>query len=261
MSEGQRKVVGAIVVAASVAAAIGGYIGIKAGFKRHNARQAKLTATAGWGLEPAVRDRIFDALERNMTPLVDSPRFKDYQKRQVAAWRAKGVKTDDVGFSKDLGRLLVARGIPRLPDAEMNALHDLKKKMVFASKRVCPCFWDPATCTEADIMDGLARLTPPDLESWSRLSAAAALAELSASSAAPDTQADFQNGLIAISELVPRNRRQRFDAILDGAGGATSPSKADQCFAMQTIFSGADAMPPAERIRFARALANAGIER
>jgi hypothetical protein len=34
MSEGQRKTVGAIVVAAGVAAAIGGFIGLKEGFKR-----------------------------------------------------------------------------------------------------------------------------------------------------------------------------------------------------------------------------------
>jgi hypothetical protein len=261
MSEGQRKTIGTIVVAASVAVAIGGFIGVKEGFKRRNARKAKLTATAGWGLEPAARDRIFDALERDMKPLLDGPRFKDYRQQQLAAARAKGVKTDDVGFSKELGRTLVARGVPRLPDVDMNALHDLKKKMVFASKRVCPCFWDPTTCTEADVMDGLARLTPPDLVSWSRLSAAAALAELTAPAAVPDTQADFQQGLAAIADGLPRNRRQRFDAILDGVGGAASPSKADQCFAMQTIFTGADAMPPAERIRFARALANAGVER
>ncbi len=203
MSEGQRKMVGAIVVAASVAAAIGGFIGMKEGFTPHNARKAKLTATAGWGLEPAMRDRIFDALERDMKPVLDSQRFKDYQKQQLAAARAKGVKTDDIAFSKELGRMLVARGVPRLPDADMSALHDLKKKMVFASKRVCPCFWDPTTCTEADIMDGLARLTPPDLESWSRLSTAAALAELAASSAAPDTQADLQQGLGAIAEELP----------------------------------------------------------
>ena len=261
MSEGQRKTIGAIVVAASVAAAIGGFFGMKEGFKRRNARKAKLTATAGWGLEPATRDRIFDALERDMKPVLDSQRFKDYQKQQLAAARAKGVKTDDVAFSKELGRTLVARGVPRLPDADMNALHDLKKKMVFASKRVCPCFWDPTTCTEADVMDGLGRLTPPDLESWSRLSTAAALAELTSAAAVPDSQADLQQGLDAIADGLPRNRRQRFDAIVDGAGAAASPSKADQCFAMQTIFSGADAMPPAERVRFARALANAGIER
>jgi hypothetical protein len=261
MSEGQRKVVGAIVVAASVAAAIGGYIGITEGRKRHNARQAKLTATAGWGLEPATRDRIFDALQRTMKPLVDSPRFKDYQKQQVAAARAKGDKADDVVFSKDLGRMVVARGIPRLPDADMSALHDLKKKMVLASKRVCPCFWDPGACTEADVMDGLAQLTPPDLERWSRLSAAAALAELAATAAVPDTRDDFMQGMVTIVESLPSNRRKRFEAMLDGGDAAASPSKADQCFAMQTIFSGADAMPPAERIRFARALANAGIER
>jgi hypothetical protein len=187
MSEGQRKTVGVIVVAASVAAVIGGFIGMQAGFRRHNAHKAKLTATAGWGLEPATRDRIFDALERDMKPLLDSPRFKDYQKQQLAAARAKGAKTDDNGFSKELGRALVARGVPRLPDADMNALHDLKKKMVLASKSVCPCFWDPATCTEADVMDGLARLTPPDLDSWSRLST--------------DTRADFQQGLVAIAGL------------------------------------------------------------
>jgi len=261
MSQGQRKVVGAIIVAASVAAAIGGYIGMKEGVRRRNARQAKLTATAGWGLDAATRDRIFDALERDMKPVLDTPRFKDYQKQQLAAARARGVKTADVGFSKELGRMLVARGIPRLPDADMNALHELKKKMVFASKRVCPCLWDPATCTEADVMDGLARLSPPDMDSWSRLSAQAALAELTAASAAPDTRSDFQQGLVAVSERLPRNRRQRFDAILGGAGSAASPSKADQCFAMQTIFSGADAMPLAERIRFARALANAGVDR
>ena len=261
MSEGQRKIVGPIVAVVSVAAAIGAYVGVKEAFSRHNARKAKQTATAGWGLDPVVRDRIYGALERDMKPLLARPGFKSYQKRELAAARARGAKTDDVALGKELGRTLVARGVPRLPDADMSTLHGLKKKMLFASKRMCPCFWDPATCTEADIMDGLASLSPPELETWSRLSAAAAQAEIEAASPFPDTQADFQEGLAAIAEQVPADRRQRFDTIIGGADPASATSKADQCFAMQTIFSGADAMPPAKQVRFARALANAGIER
>jgi len=261
MSEGQRKIVFPVVAIVSVAAAVGGYLGMKEGFRRHNARKAKQAATAGWGLEPEVRDRIYGVLEREMKPMIDSPRFKDYQKREVAAARARGTNTDGVGFSKDLGRMLVARGIVRLPDADMATLHGLKKKMVFASKRVCPCFWDPATCSEADVMDGLAHLSPTELETWSRVSAAAALAELEATTPVRDTQADLMTGMTTIADQLPTNRRQRFDAIVARADATTGPSKADQCFAMQTLFSGADAMPPADRVRFARALANAGVER
>ena len=111
-------------------------------------------------------------------------------------------------------------------------------------------------------MDGLARLSPPELETWSRLSAAAARAELEATSPLPDTQGDFQDGLAVIAEQLPANRRRRYDAIIGcGTDAAAATSKTDQCFAMQTIFSGAEAMPPAKQIRFARALANAGVER
>ena len=261
MSEGQRKIVVPIVAIVSVAAAIGGYVGMKEGFRRSHERKAKLAATAGWGLEPAVRDRIYGVLERDMKPLLASPRFKDYQKRELAAARSKGANTEGMGFSKELGRMLVARGLVRLHDADMATLHALKKKMVFASKRVCPCFWDPATCTEADIMDGLAHLSPPDLETWSRVSSAAAFAELDAASPVPDTQPDLMNGMTTIADKLPKDGRERFDAIVARADAATGPSKADQCFAMQTLFSGADALPPADRVRFARALANAGIER
>src|SRR5688572_31586403 len=181
-SEGQRNMVGPLVAAISVAVGVGAYLGVREGLSRNNARKARLAATAGWGLEPAERDRIYGALERDMKPLLASARFKGYQKRALAAARARADNSDGVGFSKELGRTLVARGVPRLPDADMSTLHGLKHKMLLASKRVCPCFWDPATCTEADIMDGLARLSPPDLETWSRLSAAAAFAEIEAAS-------------------------------------------------------------------------------
>ena len=261
MSEGQRKLVGPIVAIVSVAAAVGAYVGVKEAFNHYNARKAKQTATAGWGLAPEVRDRIYAVLERDMKPMIASPAFKSYQKREEEAARAKGTKTGDFAFGKELGRTLVARGVPRLPDADMSTLHGLKKKMLFASKRMCPCFWDPGTCSEADIMDGLARLSPPELETWSRLSAAAARAELEATSPLPDTQGDFQDGLAAIAEQLPASRRRRYDAIIGGTDAAAATSKTDQCFAMQTIFSGAEAMPPAKQVSFARALANAGVER
>ena len=262
MSEGQRKMIGPIVAVVSVAAAVGAYVGIKEGIKAFQARKAKQTATAGWGLEPAARDRIFTVLEREMKPLLEHPRFKAYQKQELAAAKAKGTatKVDELAFSKELGRMVVARGVPRLPDADISAFHGLKKKMVFASKRMCPCFWDPSTCTDADIMDGLSRLSVQELEIWSRMSAAAAFAEVDATAPFPETQDDFQAGLTAIAERLPASKRARFDAIIGGSDG-TAASKADQCFAIQSMFTGADALPPADRIRFARALANAGIER
>lgn len=244
------KIVGGVV-------AVVAFVGAREGFTCYRQRQERAARTAAWGLEAKTADRINEALERDMKTLVSHPRFKPFLTETLAGKTKAGDSVDATAFGKSVGQALVARGLPRLPDPDLATMQSLKKKMAAVSARACPCFWDPSGCVEGDVMDGLARLTEAELSTWTRLSAAAGIAELEAKEPVPDARADFARDLGAIVEHLPPEPKKRLDGILT----AQAPvPKAEQCFAIRTIFDGVDTLSAADRPRFARALANLAVQ-
>jgi hypothetical protein len=246
-----------VTLVAIIAAALASF-GVKQGIESFRAYRAKSQRAAAWGLASGPAERIQQVLEREMQPMTSSPQFKKYFDEQFAAQNPGGQKMAAEAFGRSLGQALVARGIGRLSDADLARLHGLKKTMIFASERACPCYWDPGGCAEADIMDGLARLPEPDMVTWCRLSAAAAMAELGAKDKLPSSQPDFAKGLAAIVAGLPAEKHDRFLAILEPKDPKTPPAKAEQCFAIRTIFSQAELLEAPDRTRFVRALASLG---
>jgi hypothetical protein len=210
--------------------------------------------TAAWGLDPATRDRIQGVLEREMKVMTSSPRARQLMDERLAAAKRSGEKVDPMVEGKVMGRDLVARGMRRLPDEEMETMQQLRMKAAESSERTCACFWDPAGCTEADVMDGLARLSQPDLVTWARLSAAAALAELENKTAPASSEDDLAEGLTAIGATLSDAQRARFEAIINPPDPKQPPSKAEQCFAVRTMFAGGAKLPSPARLKFTRAL-------
>jgi hypothetical protein len=244
LSRGIAIVVG-IVVAVLVSA------GVKA-LLEHRGKDRRRTAQAEeWGLERKASDRIEDLVNREMLPLMTSPLFKKRLQQEIAA--NKGQPVDD----KSLGRYLVARGAARLSDDDLLAFHALRKRTVFGSERACPCYWDSTGCTDADVMDGLSRLTDLELTAWLRLSASAGLAELAATQPLPATRSTFDAGLRDITNLLPPKERDDLTRTME----ATSPApRAQQCAAVRAVFSGADRLQPGPRLAFIRAFTNLGAK-
>jgi hypothetical protein len=214
--------------------------------------------TAAWGLAPAARDRIQSVIEREMKAMTASARTQQLVNERVAQAKRAGKPADPLAIAKELGRELVARGVRRLPDRELEAMQQLRTKIAQASERTCVCFWDPAGCSEADILHGLAQLSEPDLTSWAQLSAAAGVAELEQKGGVASGENDLAEGLTTIGATLSDAERARFQAILDPADPQKPPAKDERCFAVRTMFAGAEKLPPPARMKFTRALFNAG---
>ena len=213
--------------------------------------------TAAWGLDPATRDRIQAVLEREMKTMTASPRARQMLDERLTAAKRAGEQPDPMAVSKTMGRELVARGMRRLPDDELETMQQLRAKTAETSERTCVCFWDPTGCSEADVLAGLARLSEPDLVTWARLSAAAGVAELENKPAPASSENDLAEGLVAIGATLSEAQRTRFDTIVNPPD-KQPPSKADQCFAVRTMFAGAEKLPRPERLKFTRALFSLG---
>ena len=231
--------------------------GMKA-WRARGERQRVEALTAAWGLDPAARDRIQSVIEREMKAMTTSPRTQQLVKERVAESKRAGKPADPLVIAKALGRELVARGVRRLPDRELEAMQQLRTKIALASERTCVCFWDPAGCSEADILDGLARLTEPDLTSWAQLSAAAGVAELEQKGGVASGEDDLAEGLTTIGATLSDAERARFEAIVEPPDPQKPPSKEERCFAVRTMFAGAEKLPPPARMKFTRALFNVG---
>jgi hypothetical protein len=172
----------------------------------------------------------------------------------LAKRQRTGEKLDKSAFARDVGQALVARGLGRLSDKDLLAIHELRKKMALASERACPCFWDSSGCSQPDVLDGVSLFNDSDLAAWGRLSAVAGRAELEATAPLPPMQAELEQGLTAVIALVPSDQRARLDAVIEATGSKTPPSKAEQCFAMRTVFAAAEGLPVEQRVKFVRAL-------
>ena len=214
--------------------------------------------TAAWGLDPAARDRIQSVIEREMKAMTTSPRTQQLVSERVADSKRAGKPADPLAIAKELGRELVARGVRRLPDRELEAMQQLRTKIALASERTCVCFWDPSGCSEADILHGLAQLTEPDLTSWAQLSAAAGVAELEQKGGVTSGEDDLAEGLTTIGATLSDAERARFEAIVEPTDPQKPPSKEERCFAVRTMFAGAEKLPPPARMKFTRALFNVG---
>jgi len=241
----------AVVVAVAVSVAVAG------GLKAYFAKQTKDATTQNWGLDQKNTDRLYGLIQSEMTPLLEGSAFRAYVEREITAKKKTDPHVDERDFGYALGRALVARGIPRLPDDALATLQQLKTKMAFVSDRACPCYWDVGSCTEADIFDGLAKLSDDDLATWFRLSARAAQLEMGVTELVPDTTKDFKEGLVVILKALPESDRLNFIDMLQATGGMSKP---DQCFAMKTVFQGSETLPPEMKARFVRALSNLGAK-
>jgi hypothetical protein len=219
---------------------------------RIEARVEVLTST--WAVAPEHRVRMGRIFERELRPLLSSPRFDRYVDEQMAAFGASGRPDELAAFRNNLGSALEERGRARLPDADLAVFLALRTRIAHTSERVCACNFDSSPCSPADVMDGLARLTDDELAAWYRLAAKAGLAELEADAPAPSTQASFDEGIQAIIDGLSPQERERFLAVWQGR----SVDRGEQCFAIRTIFAGAKSLEPAMRARFTRALANLG---
>jgi hypothetical protein len=113
---------------------------------------------------------------------------------------------------------------------------------------------DGNRCGPADVADGMARLTTDQLVLMTQISSRAAMAEVRASGPLPSPVPDFQAGLEAILARVDEPTRQRVESVF----GNPKASKDDLCFALRTIYTGAEALDEAAYLRFIRALVGVG---
>jgi hypothetical protein len=243
-----------VVTVVGVLAALAVTLGVRQCLVWGRVEQRIELMTAGWPVAAEDRVRMGRSLERELRPLFSSPRFDRFVHDQVAARRASGRFDDEASFSKSLGSALEAKGRPRLADADLAIYQALKRRLVHASERACACHWDPAPCSPADVMDGLARLSDDELATWYRISAQAALAELAAEGPVPSTQASLEAGNQAIIDRLSPPDRERFLAVWEGR----SSDRGEQCFAIRALFDGLQSLDPALRARYTRALANLG---
>ena len=172
MSDGARKILSRVLIACAVLV-----VGTAAKPYIQGRRDAALAAQLG--SDPATRRRVVEVLTRRLSPLTDSPHYQIYVAKQkfAKAWADEKQGGLDLG---EVSQTLMARGAPRLSDYELATLIALKNKIMLASPRACPCFWDSSSCSSADVFDGIAHLADPDLETWAVLGAAAGQAELAA---------------------------------------------------------------------------------
>jgi hypothetical protein len=214
-------------------------------------RQLKARAEQ-WKLEPQAEKRMLSSIESQLSTF-QAPEFREYFEKKVAAEKARRGSSDTSGFAAQIARFVVARGTARLPDEDLWSLHQLRTKTISASKRACPCSWNPATCTEGDIFDGLTRLSDDELKEWFRLTTQAARLEIKTDTPLPNLQSDFDEGLRAVIERLPESERARFVAVLRDDTSALP--KSELCFASETVFREAQTLETNQRKRFIRAIA------
>jgi len=236
-----------VVVAALVAAAFA-----KAGWNSRRRDRER----AAWGMDQATYERVSTALQFGM-PFSQDAAFQGYVDRQLEQKRAQGEKIDRAALEKSLRLSVADRGIPRLGDHDLTDYHALRKRLVFASDRACPCALDAPRCTTAEMMDGFPRLTDEELARWRLLSAKATLLEVQSAGPLPSALPEFQAGLRAIYEILDEASRGRVQQTFQNHKAAT---KADVCFTIRTLFTGAEKLDEAAYVRFIRALLQVGTQ-
>jgi hypothetical protein len=215
-----------LVLVVTLVSAVGGYAVVTTTLRSAAEYRHRQATASSRGLSLSANDRLDRIIEHQMQPLVSSPLFEKHFEARVAKRERAGKKVDRVAFARQLGRDLVARGLARLSNADLLAIHELRKKMIVASERACPCYWDSAGCSQADVMDGVSRFNDFDLAAWSRLSVVAAFAELKAAGPVASIPAELTRGLAAVLELVPSEQRPRLDAVIEAGETNATPSKA-----------------------------------
>jgi hypothetical protein len=211
--------------------------------KRHDKALA-----AEWELDQPTFERISETLNQGALP-PDDPDLQRYFRRQVEALELRGERVDRAAWQRSGQWLARERGLARLEDQDLTDLHALRKRVVFASDRACPCVLNGALCTTADWMDGLKRLPTLELGAWSRLSHRATVLETRASEPLPEQGTEFRAGMDAILERLDDETRQRI-----ASAGKPNASKEDLCFAARAIYTGAEKLDEAAYVRFIRAL-------
>jgi hypothetical protein len=248
-----KKVGVTIAIAAAIGLGIVTLVSIPFGIKAFVGYRTKASMTRNWGLDPKNTDRVYKLLQAELTPTFEGPTFRAFAERRLEAQKKQDPSVNPFEFGRELGRTLVARGTARLSDDSLGTFHELKGKMAVASKRACACLWDPRSCTEADIFDGLAKLSDEDLSTWFKLSARAAELEMDASNPVPETTKDLQEGLVAIVRGLPEGDKTHFVEILQAKAAVP---KHEQCYAMKTVYQGSESLSPEAKSRFLRALSN-----
>lgn len=200
-------------------------------------------------------DRMSAAMTTALRDTGSTELLETYVKQKTRERTLRGEKFDTDAYAMTLGKQLSARGTARLGDWNLRQLQALKTKIALASDRACPCFWDASTCTDADISEGIAKLSYEELTDWARLSAQAMTLEINATDPVRSDENTFFEGLRSILENLPPTNRDRFQQVLD----SHNPPKIDQCFAIRTIFSGLETFEPKRRDRFVRAMTIASV--
>ena len=222
--------------------------GIKAYRDHENEKREERAALLG--VSGTEADRVSTIMESAFASADNAGALKRYMENRVRERVQAGEKFNAIEYSFSLGKNLSARGIARLDDEDLSKMQTLKATMVAASERACPCYWDPGTCSNADMYDGLARLTDRELRTWADLSAKATNLEIAAVGPLPDVKEAFSSGLTAILGKLPAADRDHMRRILD----SKAAGKADQCFAIRAVFNGLQTLAPVQKASFIRAL-------
>jgi hypothetical protein len=223
--------------------------GMKGWLARARVDERIATYTDGWPVDEDTRLRMGRLMERELRPVLSHPGFDDYRQGEMTgpSWSRE---SEEAALQGSPASRLEARGRGRLPDADLASYQDLRKRMAFASARACSCTWSAERCTQADVIDGLSRLSDDELSTWYRLSARAILAELNATTRPPVDPEDLDDGMASVVGALPEEERARFQAVVEGKATAD----ADKCFAARALFTGLEALAPGQRARFTRAL-------
>ena len=210
---------------------------------------------AAWGMDQATYDRVWTAVQLRM-PSSEDAAFQGYVDRQLEQRRAAGEKVDRAALEESLRLAVAQRGVPRLGDQDLTDYHALRKRMVFASDRACPCALDAPRCTTAEMMDGFPRLTDEELARWGLLSSRAAILEVQSTAPLPSAVPAFQAGLQAIYDTLDQTTRGRVQQTFQNNKAAT---REDVCFTTRTLFTGAEKLDEAAYVRFIRAMLQLGV--
>jgi hypothetical protein len=144
---------------------------------------------------------------------------------------------------------LTSLGFRRLSDDDLVRWNQVRIRLAEASPTVCAGMWNGGV-RDRDVVRGLLRLSDADLRLWFELTQRAVLAELDATTAAPDYAHVLVRGLRRIGSRLPAGRRQRFFATLGEPLGAE-----EACETTLLVLRGVDDLEPDIRIRFLRSLA------
>jgi len=246
-SRQRARTIAKILLTAFVALLVAG-LGAGAWKAQRRDRQRKAMA-AEWGMDEATFERVSAAMERGMLGDRDVA-FERYVERHLEEKRARGEKVDRARDEELLRQSATVRGIPRLTDQDLTEYHALLKRQIFVSERRCPCSWDKSTCSIADLMDGLRRLSDAEVTRWAFLSSRAAILEVQAMGPLPSSAADLQEGLEKIVEGLDEQSRER---VLRTFGDPRGVPKAEQCFTIRALFTGSESLDEAAYLRFIRA--------